>query len=126
MLMHINKVELQFDWHDDRKPSIERVIRTYINPERVSNIMFDPDGIEGYACIQCGVKEHWVTNEEAERILECVNGGPEAAYMDLARAMLAAIQETAAPSVTEERLKEQLEREIEEMHKHFAKPEGDA
>lgn len=79
MLMHINKLELQIEWDNDRKPVLERVIRTYINLERVSSIMFEPDGFDGYACIQCGVKEHWVTNEEAERILAEINSVTDAA-----------------------------------------------
>lgn len=79
MLIRINKLELQPAWaKDDAALAVSREIRAYINPDRINGILFAPDGFDGFACIQCDDNEHWVYEQEADKLVEHINGKTDA------------------------------------------------
>lgn len=91
MLIRITKLEMQPAWaKDDAGLAVAREIRAYINPERVSGILFAPDGFEGFACIQCDANEHWVYEQDADKLVEHINQTPAPAAPAPAPKMTAA------------------------------------
>lgn len=77
MLIRIKKLELQPKWADDDTTlTVGSEIRAYINPARISAILFAPDGFEGVACIQCDGNEHWVYEADADALVEHINQTP--------------------------------------------------
>lgn len=87
MLININALKLDFTYNyqsGKNDISIDRVIRTYINPERIAAIIFNPydqedyGDLTGYVMIWCAMKDYVVSHEDGERILAHINGATDA------------------------------------------------
>lgn len=108
MLIKILQVDVYNEWNSKQKQDMVVVSdrwETWISTDRVTRVSFKV-AFEGFAEIKCGTERLQVSVDEARRVIDIINAGGDFPL-----------------SPTEERLKAQVEQEIEDMNKHFSKPE---
>lgn len=103
MLLKINALRISYQFTDESpngKNEIQHSNDVWINPGNIWAVEFDMQYYENFAEIKIGTTAYTVSHEDARRVIAQIN--------------------LSVPTLNEERVQQQLEREIEEMNRVFS------